>query len=99
MSARQCNNTEQVRVEPRPLAVSMALPTCADEHRAAAPRSPAVRDPAVSMLLLRCFNGTDGRTPDSCIDAAVPIIIITWASHTQQTNIRCSLQSEIQHIL
>jgi len=65
MSARQscqCNNTEQVRVEPRPLAVSMALPTCADEHRAAAPRSPAVRDPAVSMLLLRCFNGTDGRT-------------------------------------
>ena len=49
----------QVCVQPRPLAGNMALPAFAAERRAAAP---CYRSPSVSKLLLRCCNGTDGRT-------------------------------------
>jgi len=72
----QPSQIQQVCIQPRPLAVNMALPAFAAERRAAAPcyRSSVACDRAVSKQFLRYCNGTDRRTdrrtPDSCIHPA-----------------------------
>ena len=63
---------KQLSVQPSPRAVNTALPAFGAERRAADPccRVPLAGDQAVSKLLLRCCNGTDGRTPCYYIDSA-----------------------------